>query len=66
MESNNEIQKIEKQALNVFLLLALVVYAAAIGYCYITNRLIEMGIVSVAVAVLALLVMNTYKSFNNN
>jgi hypothetical protein len=64
METNNKIQKTEKQALDVFVSLAGLVYASALTYCYITKRLDAMAIVAGAVLILGVLVIKTYKSIN--
>ena len=66
METNDEIQKIEKSALTTFTIGSAVVFVAALYYCYITHHFMEMGFVSGAVVFLALLVINTYKSFNKS
>ena len=66
MQTNDEIQKIEKQALTTFTIGSAVVFAVALYYCYFTHRFMEMGIVSGAVIFLSLLVINTYKSFNKS
>ena len=64
METNHEIQKIEKQALTTFTIGSAVVFSAALYYCYGTHHFMEMSIVSGAVLFLALLVINTYRSFH--
>jgi len=66
METKNEIQKIEKQALNVFVSLAALVFAASLAYCYHTENFLAFGIEGGAVVLLSLLVLNTYKSFNKS
>ena len=63
METKNEIQKIEKQALNVYVALAAITYVAALSYCYWTKHLAELGIASVAVVILGALIVKTYASF---
>ena len=64
METQNKIHEIEKQALVTFVVLAGFGLAAAMYYCYATNRFMEMGLVGASVVLLGILVVNTYRSFS--
>ena len=64
METNYEVQKIEKQALTTFTIGAACVFSAALTYCYFTRHFMELGITMGAVLFLAILIINTYRSFN--
>ncbi len=64
METKNNIQKIEKQALTGFTMLASSGLAAALLYCYSTNRFFEMGLVGVSTLLLAILVADTFRTLS--
>jgi hypothetical protein len=62
METQNNIHKMEKQALTVFIVLAAASLGAALGYCYLTNRLMEMGLLGASTFLLSIVVVQTYRS----
>lgn len=66
METKNETQKTIKQALTTFVLLAAVVFAVSLAYCYITEHFMEMGVVSGAVILLAVLIFNLFQSIKKS
>lgn len=64
METNHSevVRKMDKQALRVYGSLAGVVYSTALAYCYLTNHLMEMGIVGGVMLGLGILILRTYSS----
>ena len=58
----SNMHEMDRQALKAYAGFAAFVYGSALIYCYITNHLMEMGIVTGVILGLGILIGNIYKS----